>query len=65
MCSSWLQLTSTADARELVACCIGETTAAYCTKRGFGDVYFSDQPGVDGWAAAIEHAVSHHLDRPP
>jgi len=40
------------------ACCIGETTAMACCNAGFHRVYYSDKPGVDGWAAAVDAAMN-------
>ena len=63
---AWLELTPASAAHlrtgAAAACCIGETTGSACCAAGFRRVYYSDRPGVDGWAAAVGAAVADIAD---
>jgi uroporphyrinogen-III synthase len=55
--SGWLENTNSNT--NVMAACIGETSAAACRVHGWAQdhVFFPDKPGLQGWAAAIEAAV--------
>lgn len=45
--------------RDVLAACIGETSAEACRKNGWdeSDIFYPDKPGIEGWVEAIEKAV--------
>ena len=53
----WLQNTN--DDRSVLAACIGETSATACREHGWPDdqVFFPDQPGMEGWVQAVKDAT--------
>jgi uroporphyrinogen-III synthase len=55
--AGWLENTN--GNTDVLAACIGETSAAACRVQGWAQdhVFFPDKPGVKGWVAAIEAAV--------
>jgi uroporphyrinogen-III synthase len=55
--TGWLE--NTGGNTNVLAACIGETSAAACRGQGWSrdKVFFPDKPGLSGWVAAIEAAV--------
>jgi len=45
----------------VVACCIGETSASACRKNEWEEknIFYPENPGVDGWAAAVADALEN------
>eukprot|EP00871_Galdieria_phlegrea_P000462 jgi/Galph1/1416/GphlegSOOS_G121.1 len=43
--------------KKRIGVCIGETTAKTCQELGFESVVFAKQPGLEGWANAVEEAL--------
>jgi len=54
----WLQNTNDNN-RDVLAACIGETSAEACRKHGWSSdrIFYPDKPGIEGWVQAIEEAV--------
>ncbi|CAM9290048.1 unnamed protein product [Phaeothamnion confervicola] len=42
-----------------LAACIGETSAVACRKQGWPEeaIFYPEQPGMDGWVAAVARAL--------
>lgn len=53
----WLH--NTQQRTNLVAACIGETSAQACRELGWKEdtIFYPEQPGVDGWVQAVEDAM--------
>lgn len=53
----WLQ--NTMNNREVVAACIGETSALACRNQGWTDdlIYYPESPSLEGWAHSIREAL--------
>ncbi|EME31375.1 uroporphyrinogen-III synthase [Galdieria sulphuraria] len=46
-------------AYKTISACIGKTTADACHKFGFKLIFSAKEPGMEGWASAIEEAVDY------
>lgn len=46
---------------DVLAACIGETSAEACRKSGWGEdeIFYPEKPGIEGWVEAIEEALEH------
>lgn len=57
----WLQNTN--GRTDVIAACIGETSAEACRKNNWPEsrIYYPDRPGLDGWAEAIGNAAKDIL----
>ena len=53
----WLK--NTGNNREILAACIGETSAKACRENEWPEsrIFFPEKPGIAGWADAVEHAL--------
>ena len=51
--------------RNILAACIGETSAEACRKNSFSEdqIFCPDKPGISGWASAVLEAMKHHHER--
>jgi len=49
--------------RMVKAACIGETSAQACRELGWSEenIFYPDQPGIEGWVEAVEQAVASLL----
>ena len=60
MCDrAWRRLTDGQLVGDIAIACIGSTTAIAAEKQGFQQVFFPDQPGIEGFVAAIQDALSN------
>lgn len=52
-------LLNTNDNKDVIAACIGETSATACRAHSWNEeqIYFAEKPGIDGWVNAIQNAV--------
>ena len=55
----WLQ--NTDNNNQVLAACIGETSAEACRKHGWSEerIFYPEKPGIEGWVEAIRSAVAH------
>lgn len=61
---AWRKVTAGRNVADTAVACIGSTTAIAAEKQGFQQVYFPDQPGIEGFVAAITDALnSPHTTR--
>lgn len=53
----WLK--NTDDNKDVIAACIGETSATACRNHGWDErkIYYPEKPGIDGWVQAIKDAA--------
>ncbi len=58
MCRAWRRVTAGQDVANIAVACIGSTTAIAAEKQGFQQVYFPDQPGIEGFVSAITDALN-------
>jgi uroporphyrinogen-III synthase len=54
----WLQNTN--ENKDVIAACIGETSATACRNHGWDEskIFFPENPGIDGWVQAIKDAAA-------
>lgn len=54
----WLQNTN--ENKNVIAACIGETSAMACRNHGWDEskIFFPEKPGIDGWVQAIKEAAA-------
>ena len=52
-------LTNTGDNKEVLAACIGETSATECRKQQWHEdnIFYPEKPGIPGWAASVKEAL--------
>lgn len=52
-------LSNTDSRRDVLAACIGETSAKACRKEGWKEeqIFYPDKPGIEGWVEAVQDAV--------
>jgi uroporphyrinogen-III synthase len=53
----WLY--NTGDKKDVIAACIGETSAEACRNHGWPEsmIFYPDAPGLEGWADAVKEAM--------
>lgn len=56
-CRAWRKLIGDQDLNTSIIACIGSTTAVAAEKQGFTHIYFPEQPGIDGFVAAIKDGL--------
>ncbi|KAL1190120.1 Uroporphyrinogen-III synthase [Cardamine amara subsp. amara] len=57
---AWLNLIQNAEQWSNCVACIGETTASAAKRLGLKNVYYPEQPGLEGWVESIKEALSAH-----
>lgn len=55
----WLSNVGAAPSRQLMAACIGETSAQACRELGFDEsqIFYPEKPGIPGWVDAVQKAL--------
>lgn len=57
----WLK--NTDENKNIVAACIGETSATACREHGWNEsrIFYPDSPGIEGWVEAIKESLQAEL----
>ncbi|XP_026401533.1 uroporphyrinogen-III synthase, chloroplastic-like isoform X1 [Papaver somniferum] len=55
---AWVNLISEVESWDSAVACIGETTALAAKRLGLKNVYYSTNPGLDGWVGSVLEALS-------
>mmetsp|Transcript_27238 Transcript_27238/g.54451 ORF Transcript_27238/g.54451 Transcript_27238/m.54451 type:complete len:318 (+) Transcript_27238:102-1055(+) len=57
--NAWMKNSSEIDKPRALAACIGETSAEACRSNEWdeGDIFYPENPGVDGWVMAVAEAL--------
>ncbi|CAE6012383.1 unnamed protein product [Arabidopsis arenosa] len=59
---AWLNLIQNEEQWSNYVACIGETTASAAKRLGLKNVYYPEQPGLEGWVESIMEALGAHED---
>ncbi|CAN8284434.1 unnamed protein product [Cochlearia groenlandica] len=59
---AWLSLIENEEPWSSYVACIGETTASAARRLGLKNVYYPEQPGIDGWVESIKEALGAHAE---
>ncbi|KAL0917477.1 hypothetical protein M5K25_012540 [Dendrobium thyrsiflorum] len=57
---AWINLVPKSESWDKSVACIGQTTALAAKKLGLKNVYYPDNPGLDGWVESILEALRMH-----
>ncbi|VVA98546.1 unnamed protein product [Arabis nemorensis] len=59
---AWINLIQNVEQWSNYVACIGETTASAAKRLGLKNVYYPEQPGIEGWVESIMEALDAHTD---